>query len=81
MTASPNAHTVANWTSPQVVSIGITGLLALPRLWGWEFISPPTWMAKLGAYIRYAETQTHILPYLTNLNLVSFCDYPEYKIF
>ena len=34
MTVSPNTHTLATWTSPQVVSIGITGLLAIASFVG-----------------------------------------------
>ena len=34
MTDSANAHRVASWLSPQVVSIGITGLLAIASFVG-----------------------------------------------
>ena len=34
MTATPNTHPAATWTSPQVVSIGITGVLAIASFLG-----------------------------------------------
>ena len=34
MTAAPNTHPAATWTSPQVVSIGITGALAIASFLG-----------------------------------------------
>ena len=34
MTAAPDTHPAATWTSPQVVSIGITGVLAIASFLG-----------------------------------------------
>ena len=34
MTAAPDTHPAATWTSPQVVSIGITGALAIASFLG-----------------------------------------------
>ena len=34
MAVSPSTHSVASWTSPQVVSVGITGLLVIASLVG-----------------------------------------------